>query len=299
MNDLETLWSLIDQGRKGNNIGTSVGLSKLDKIIGGIQPSRYYLISAASSVGKTTFVLYIMYQILKNELEEAPVYFIYFSLEIGSDILLAKLMALYCAEQFGVYLTINQILSFEEPLDNYSYNCLFKAKQWLSDIYKYIIIIDKGLSSSILYKETLTHIKKFGTLNTDDFGNKTYIPNNPKQKIIGIIDHCNLIRCEEGRTKKVEIDTMSAYMVTLKRKYKISWFMLQQQNRESASMDRRKADLSEPGLTDLKETSTTSEDADVVIQLFFPFREKLTTYRGYKILDDGLKQNHRSAIISN
>ena len=75
--------------------------------------------------------------------------------------------------------------------------------------------------------------------------------------------------------------------------------MLMQQNRDSASTDRRKMDLSEPGLTDLKESGTPSEDADVVLQLYYPFREKLATYRGYKILgDDGLKHNHRSIIIS-
>lgn len=43
---------MIEKGRKGDNVGLSTGLSKLDKIIGGIQPSRYYVISAASSVGK-------------------------------------------------------------------------------------------------------------------------------------------------------------------------------------------------------------------------------------------------------
>lgn len=297
MSDISALWDLIEQGRKGNNIGTSTGLSKLDKIIGGIQPSRYYLIGAASSVGKTAFVLYMMYQILKNESIDAPVYFIYFSLEIGSDILLAKLMALYCAEEFGIYLTIDNILSFQQKLDDYSYNCLVKAKAWLESINKYIVILDEGLSARILYRRTIETMQNFGDIINKD-GIDVFVPANSKQKVIGVIDHCNLVKCEEGRTKKGEIDTMSAYMVTLKRKFKISWFALMQQNRESSSMDRRKADLSEPGLNDLKETGTTSEDADVVLQLFFPFREKLSTYRGYKILNDGLKQNHRSIIIS-
>lgn len=62
--------------------------------------------------------------------------------------------------------------------------------------------------------------------------------------------------------------------------------MLMQQNRESSSMDRRKADLSEPGLNDIKQTGNVAQDADVVIQLFYPFREKLATYRGYKILGE-------------
>lgn len=137
----------------------------------------------------------------------------------------------------------------------------------------------------------------------EKFGNKTengYVPNNPKQKIIGIIDHLNLVRSEGGKTQKEEIDLMSSYLVTLKRKYKMSWFALMQQNRESASMDRRKADLSEPTLNDIKASGSPAEDCDVAIQMFYPFREKLVSYRGYRIIgDDALKSNHRSIIISN
>jgi len=72
-----------------------------------------------------------------------------------------------------------------------------------------------------------------------------------------------------------------------------------QQNRESSSMDRRKADLSEPTLNDLKDSGSPAEDADVVIQLFSPFREKLVSYRGFKVLgDDGLKDRLRGVIIT-
>ena len=64
-------------------------------------------------------------------------------------------------------------------------------------------------------------------------------------------------------------------------------------------MERRKADMSEPGLNDLRDTASTSQDADCVLQLFFPFREKLTSYRGYPILGEGgFKQILRSVIIS-
>jgi replicative DNA helicase len=72
-----------------------------------------------------------------------------------------------------------------------------------------------------------------------------------------------------------------------------------QQNIESSSKDRRKADMSEPGLNDLKDSGSPSQDADIVLQLFFPFREKLKTYRGFKVLDDdGIGQALRSVIIS-
>lgn len=46
-------------------------------------------------------------------------------------------------------------------------------------------------------------------------------------------------------------------------------------------------------------SGSPSQDSDVVMQLFFPFREKLATYRGYRILgDNALGQNHRSIILS-
>jgi len=44
MNGISQLWGLIDKGRRGENIGRSTGIPKLDKVIGGIQPSRYYTI---------------------------------------------------------------------------------------------------------------------------------------------------------------------------------------------------------------------------------------------------------------
>lgn len=298
MTDIELLWNIIERGRKGENIGRSTGLKKLDKFIGGIQPHRYLLVGAASSVGKTSYILYIMYNLLKQESEEAPIYFIYFSLEIGADILLAKLMALYCAEEFGIYLTVNDILSFEYPIGDYGYNCLCKAKEWICSISKYINIVDKSVSASTLYKETLSFAGTIGKFEEHN-GRKIFIPNNSKALIIGVLDHFALVRCENGRSLKGEIDEMSSYMVTLKRKLPLSWFALMQQNRDSSSMERRKADLSEPTLNDLKDSGNPAQDSDITLQLYFPFREKLSTYRGFKVLgDDGIGEALRSTIIT-
>lgn len=267
MQEIEILWHLIEQGRKGNNIGTSTGLPKLDKLIGGIQPSRYYLCSASSSAGKTSFIMFVIYNILKQNSKEVPTYFLWFSLEIGSEVLLAKLMALYCAEEFGIYLTINDIMSFESTLDDEAYQHLKKAKEWLLSIKEYLMILDKSLSAKVLYRETLNFVSKHGVLEEID-GKTRFIPNNPKQKIIGVIDHISLLVASEGRSLKEEIDLTSSYMVTIKRKFQVSWFILAQQNRESSSMDRRKADLSEPGLNDIK-------DFDLFLKFIFFFLELL------------------------
>ena len=298
MTDLELLWTQIEKGKNGENIGISTGIPKLDKVIGGIQPSRYYTIAAASSVGKSALILFIMYYVLKHIDKKNPTYFLYFSLEIPANVLLAKLMGLYCAEEFGVYLTLDDILSFQNPISDENFDCLKKARKWIESISEYLVVVDRMLNCKVLYSETLSFASKFGSFEEID-GKKRYIPNNSNQRLIGVLDHGLLMQPSEGRDLKQEIDTASAYMVTLKNKLNMSWFMLMQQNRDSSSMDRRKADLSEPTLNDIKQTGNVGQDSDVVLQMFYPFREKLATYRGYRILgDQGLTRWHRSIIIS-
>ena len=70
----------------------------------------------------------------------------------------------------------------------------------------------------------------------------------------------SLVHASEGRKLKEEMDLVSSYMVSLKRRFMISWFVLMQQNRDSGSIDRRKMDLMEPGLNDLKDSSSMSQD---------------------------------------
>jgi replicative DNA helicase len=196
-------------------------LPKLDKIIGGIQQSRYYLLSAASSGGKTAMVLYIMYQMLRNMTPDKPVYFCYFSLEIGSEVLLAKLMGLYCAEEFGVYMTINEIMSYESTISLEKFEYLRKAKEWLDTIEPHIKIIDSTLTAKSLYRQFSSFAEEHGNFETIE-DRTMYIPNNPKQLLIGIIDHLSLITASEGRKLKEEMDLASSFMVTLKRKLRSS-----------------------------------------------------------------------------
>ena len=48
-------------------------------------------------------------------------------------------------------------------------------------------------------------------------------------------------------------------------------------------------------LDDLKGTGNPAEDANIVMALFYPFREKMSTYRGYDIKQIG--ENFRSAVV--
>lgn len=47
----EEFYRLIEEGRQGNNLGLSIGSSKLETYMDGFLPGTSYLIGAASGVG--------------------------------------------------------------------------------------------------------------------------------------------------------------------------------------------------------------------------------------------------------
>lgn len=72
-----------------------------------------------------------------------------------------------------------------------------------------------------------------------------------------------------------------------------------QHNRNADSVDRRKMDLLEPSLADLKDSGSPSQDSDVVLQLFYPAREKLNTYRDYRVFGpNSFGQILRSCLVN-
>lgn len=71
---------------------------------------------------------FIIYNLLKQTINP-HVYFLVFSLEIPESVFLAKLLGLYCAEEFGIYLTLDDIMSFQQPLNDYAFDCLNKARK--------------------------------------------------------------------------------------------------------------------------------------------------------------------------
>lgn len=94
MSNVDLLFKKIDEGRQGKNIGLSTGISKLDKYTGGIQKATYTLIYGLSGAGKTSFALYsYIYRPLKDNPYKNLKY-IYFSLEMSAEALLAKLLGL-------------------------------------------------------------------------------------------------------------------------------------------------------------------------------------------------------------
>lgn len=294
MSHTDNLLNLIDRGRQGNNQGLSLGMPKLEQIIDGFTQETYYLIAAGTGNGKTSFALHsFIYKALQDSNKNTDLRLIIFSLEMSAEQLLAKLLSLYIYDNYGKEISYKELLSRGKDtiLSDDDYALVQECIPFLESIEDRLIIHDGTLNAD-KYKDFLMQdLATFGEFT--DNGN--YVLNNPNQ-IIGVLtDHLGLVRPKAGRSKKEEIDTISAYGVSFRNKCKISPINVMQFNRNSNNAERLKQGLQEPDLSDLKESGSPSEDANVVLVLFNPFRSKLTTYRGYNIKE--LKDGFRSLLV--
>lgn len=287
----------IDKGREGLNKGLPLGLPKLEKVTGGVMPSTYTLIAAGTSVGKTSLALYsYIYKPIMDNIDNEDFHIIYYSLEMKSSVLFTKLLSIYLWEKYGVEISYKELMSQgrEETLPDNIYEMVKESIPWMKRLEEIITVYDKGLTADRLYADLIKELNKFGEFIETET-KKIYVPNKKNQIILVVLDHLALIRATNGRSKKEEMDIASAYLVTLRNKCGISPVVLMQTNRNASQVERRKNNWSEPELSDIKETSNISEDADVVMAIYDPYREKVNNYRGYKI--NILQHTFRGIII--
>ena len=295
----DRLFQMVEDGKNGLNIGLDTGIPKLNSTIGGWQRQKYYCIFGGTSSGKTSFVLYsLIYRSLMDNFDE-DVKIVYYSLEMSAEILFSKLLSLYAYEQHNVVLSSDTILSFQESISNEYYDVIKNCKDWLKSIESKFIIYDGGVNARILYATMKTHLDKWGSKEKEE-GRIIYTPHKPNGSVFVVLDHIGLVKTEEGRTLKQEIDLTSKFLVTLRKVYGISPIVLMQQNRDASSMDRRKFEMTEPTIHDLKNTNNVGEDCDIAIAVYYPNREKISNYRGYKIIVPngvGFGEFFRSLVI--
>lgn len=296
---VDQLFRQIDDGKEGKNIGLKTGLQKLDYYTGGFQRALYKLIFGQSGSSKSSFVIYTdLYRVL-IDYPEANILHIYYSLEMSSNVLLAKLLNLYLFETYGIEISYLDLMSVRKPLDDSIYQYVLKGREWLNTITKKLIIFDTQLNADSFYATMMNLLKERGEFVKSADGKRTvYKPKDPSLLINVVIDHLGLLNPSKGRAKKEEMDLCSAYCVRFREVCGVSFDVIMQENRNAGSMDRRKADLCEPTPEDIKDSGNSYNDCNICIAMYYPLKYQLTSYRGYKVLgDDGMGSAIRSAIL--
>ena len=281
----EQILNEIDRGRAGFNHGITMGMPKLESIMDGNTRETYTLIMSNSGSGKTSFALYsYVYKPLVGHLNDNDYKCLFISLEMNEISLYIKLLSIYIFETYGIQLSYKEILSRKREyiLSDEHYELVKACIPWVTKVKKHLEIYDKKASAKTVYailKQRLEKMGKFVETET----RQIYIPNNQNLVYNVVIDHIALITPSDGRKLKEEIDLLSAYLVTLREKCKISPVVIQQANREQGNIERFKAGKSAFSINDAKDTGNTVQDCNVMIAIYNPYRDGLKTYRKYNI----------------
>jgi hypothetical protein len=259
MTGKEEFFQLVQEGRKGSNIGLTTGSPKLDLYTDGVLPGTSYLIGAASGVGKSTFALWaFIYQPLKSYLQgegkDRDPHWLFFALEMTRSQIYAKLISMYIFDNYGLELKFKKIFSRGKDcmLTDEEYELLERCSSFIDILDERITFYEGSLTENVYLKELNRELNRWGY-----YEDGKYYPKNPKMFLGVIIDHCTLIKATSGRSKKDEIDAISRDSVQIRNNTKIvSPIMIAQFNRDSSNQERMKQGLQDPSSNDFKDSGS-------------------------------------------
>lgn len=296
-------------------------LPGLSKVVPGIQRSKYYLCTASSKVGKTQLANYLFvfepYEYVKKfKPKNINLKIYYFSLEMSKERMIMSILSYKLFKDKGVIVSADDLLSvFEDRiLDDKIEGYLDEYNDYFREFEEVVTIIDTVRNP--------TGISKFMNNVAEERGSWTervmkwkledgnyeerkvkheYIPHDPNDHIIVIIDNYNVMLPEKGQDLHTAIGNFSSvHALHMRDKLKFTVVGVQQQamavetqqytNSGDSIIDKLKP--SQDGLGDCK---LVARDVNLMIGLFAPIRYKIGKYEGYDI--KVLKDHYRELLI--
>ena len=243
---LESAFNRIDElHRDGNKFrGIPTGFIDLDNILAGLQKSDLLILAARPSVGKTSLALDIARHVAVRENAAVAM----FSLEMGADQLVDRMLA----AEANVDLWRLRTGRLKSEGENNDFQRIGEAMGILSEAK---LFIDDTASANIMEMRTMAR-----RLQADN--NLGLI----------IIDYLQLMEGRGGDNRVQEISEISRGLKNLARELNIPIIALSQLSR---AVESRSPQI--PKLSDLRESGSIEQDADVVLFLYREDREKPDT----------------------
>ena len=115
-----------------------------------------------------------------------------------------------------------------------------------------------------------------------------YIPNDPDEYVILIIDHISLISTESEGGKMMNLHESiskltSKYLIDLRDEFRYIPVIVQQQALSGEGIENIKLGKLKPSVSDLGDNKLTSRDVNIFFGIFSPIRHNLHDYLGYSI----------------
>lgn len=220
---------------KGGITGLSTGFKDLDRLTAGLQPSDLILIAARPSMGKTAFVLNMARNVAVRE--KKPVAF--FSLEMSKEQL------------------VQRLLCSEAPIDAQR----LRIGDLKDDDWKRLVQAAERLSSAPIFIDDTPGI------TVAEMRAKARRLKVEQNLSLIVIDYLQLMSGQSGsgrsENRQQEISEISRSLKSLARELSVPVIALSQLSRGVESRQSKK-----PMLSDLRESGSLEQDADIVAFLY-------------------------------
>lgn len=300
----------IERGLKGDNQPLYNGLDRSNELLLGTLRGKYYLIGAESSVGKTSFADYsfLISPYMRSLEVELPynIKYFYYSFELSKEVKYINWLCAIIYLKEGVVIDPNKAMGYLYPevLNERELFLVKKYEPLVNTLFANMTFNTSSNPTGMLF-EIREWLANNGKEITEEFideqGNKKhkvieYIPNDPKQMVIVIVDHLALMTIESNNTLKQNMDLMSKYLIKLRNIYNITPVVIQQFNTGLTSVHRQATmrnmeNQITPQRADFGDSTYTYQDSDFVIAGVSPYRYDLNTYKGYRILGNNALRN--------
>jgi hypothetical protein len=221
---------------------------------------------------------------------------------------LSKILKWACFKlykDYGLYTNVNQLQSIGENKCNQElFDKYCETRDYFEVLEDIITIHDETINPYGIYKELNSYALANGKEVKKDkhiFDNSTgeiketikvfdhYVPNNPNEYVLIIIDHISLINTEKGKDLHESITKLSSHdLITLRNRFGYIPVVIQQQasDKEKQQFTFKGQSIEsklEPSLDGLGDNKLTQRDANLVLGLFAPNRYGIEEHKGYKI----------------
>lgn len=217
--------------RKDGKIrGYSLGMKKLDEYMSGLIGGRFYIIAARTSVGKTSFASWLTLQAIKQGAKP-----LFFSNEMDKEDLIEKFIA-----------TETKIATNKFQTGDLTDDELTRFAATSNELAKMKIAIDEKAGWDL--DTLLSTVHKLHRTGRCD---------------MVVVDYLQQVRVKSAKSKYEQVSIVSDEMKRLSRELNIPVIGLAQINRESEKGPTKEL----PGLSNLKDSGSLEQDADVVMIL--------------------------------
>ncbi len=218
---------------KGQLRGISTGFTDLNNLLSGLQKSDLIIIAARPSMGKTAFALN-----LATNAAKAGGHVMIFSLEMSEELLAERILS---SE------SLVEVKKMREgTVDDEEWTKLGDAADRLSELD--LMIDDTPAISALEVKNKCKRMKMDRGLD------------------LVVIDYLQLMNFEgKAESRQLEISALTRYLKQMAREIECPVIVLSQLSR---AVESRKADDKKPVLSDLRESGSIEQDADVVMFLY-------------------------------